>query len=97
MKLIQDGHRHWDRLLHAAGLLPRARVLQFNQTALAMDAAVNGQGFALVLRPFLSRQPLKAVWQAPEAGDPAAEQGFHVLWPARNGAAPAVARWLLSQ
>ncbi|MFW8633788.1 LysR substrate-binding domain-containing protein [Cribrihabitans pelagius] len=95
--LIQDGHRHWDRLLRDSGLNPRGRMLQFNQTALAMDAAVNGQGIALVPRLFLGGQPLEAVWQAPETEDHARDQGFHVLWPARSPAAAVVARWLLSQ
>lgn len=93
LTLIQDGHRHWDLLLRREGLSATGRMPQFNQTALAMDAAVNGQGIALVPRIFLGSQPLEVVWQAPRLGD----QGFYVLWPSAKGRAKAVVDWLLSQ
>ena len=91
--LIQDGHRHWDLLLRQQGLTATGRILQFNQTALAMDAALNGQGIALVPRIFLGGHPLDVLWQAPRLGD----QGFYVLWPGTKGQAKAVAGWLLNQ
>lgn len=91
--LIQDGHRHWDHMLRQEGLTATGRVLQFNQTALAMDAAVNGQGIALVPRMFLGSQPLEILWQAPRLGD----QGFYVLWPSAQGRAKTVVDWLLRQ
>ncbi|WP_035920252.1 LysR substrate-binding domain-containing protein [Leisingera aquimarina] len=91
--LIQDGHRHWDLLLRQESLTATGRVLQFNQTALAMDAAVNGQGIALVPRIFLGSQPLVVLWQAPRLED----QGFHVLWPSAKSRAKAVVDWLLRQ
>ncbi|OBY26444.1 LysR substrate-binding domain-containing protein [Leisingera sp. JC1] len=91
--LIQDGHRHWDLLLRQQGLTATGRVLQFNQTALAMDAALNGQGIALVPRIFLGSQPLAELWQAPRLGD----QGFYVLWPSTQGRAKTVVDWLLRQ
>ncbi|UWQ28676.1 LysR substrate-binding domain-containing protein [Leisingera sp. M523] len=91
--LIQDGHRHWDLLLRQEGLAATGRILQFNQTALAMDAAMNGQGIALVPRIFLGTQPLRILWQAPRQGD----QGFYVLWPSQKGRAKAVVDWLLRQ
>ncbi|QDI77649.1 MULTISPECIES: LysR substrate-binding domain-containing protein [Leisingera] len=93
LTLIQDGHRHWDLLLRQEGLTATGRVLQFNQTALAMDAAVNGQGIALVPRMFLGNQPLDILWQAPRLGD----QGFYVLWPSAQGRAKTVVDWLLRQ
>ncbi|KIC20007.1 LysR substrate-binding domain-containing protein [Leisingera sp. ANG-Vp] len=91
--LIQDGHRHWDLLLRREGLTATGRILQFNQTALAMDAALNGQGIALVPRIFLGGQPLDVLWQVPRLGD----QGFYVLWPSAASRAKAVVNWLLSQ
>ncbi|MEM8974478.1 MAG: LysR substrate-binding domain-containing protein [Pseudomonadota bacterium] len=45
--LIQDSHRYWERLLPEAGARLPSKVLQFNQTALALDAAANGQGVAI--------------------------------------------------
>jgi len=50
LPLIQDSHQHWDRLFNAVGIERSGHLLQFNQTALAMDASVNGQGFAVVPR-----------------------------------------------
>lgn len=93
LTLIQDGHRHWDMLLRQEGLEATGRMLQFNQTALAMDAALNGQGIALVPRIFLGGQPLDVLWQAPRLED----QGFYVLWPSAKGRAKAVVDWLLRQ
>jgi LysR family transcriptional regulator, glycine cleavage system transcriptional activator len=91
--LIQDGHRHWEHLLQQDGLKPAGRVLQFNQTSLAMDAAQNGQGIALVPKIFVADQPLHIVWQAPPMND----LGFYVVWPDRkNPARDRVADWLLS-
>ncbi len=91
--LIQDGHRHWDHLLRQEGITGTGRVLQFNQTALAMDAAMNGQGIALVPRIFLGSQPLTELWQAPRLGG----QGFYVLWPSSQNRAKTVVDWLLRQ
>lgn len=94
--LIQDGHYYWDQLLREAGLIATRRVLQFNQTALAMDAAMNGQGLALVPRIFLDGQPLQQIWQAPVIGD----AGFFVVWPrekTRSATRQSVVGWILSQ
>ena len=57
--LIQDGHRHWETLLGEHGIQPRHQVLSFNQTALAIDAAVSGQGYAVVPR-FISNEDLSS-------------------------------------
>lgn len=96
--LIQDGHRHWDRLLRQENLSAHGRILQMNQTSLAMDAAQNGQGIALVPRIFLSDPPPVIVWTAP----PSDNLGFYVVWPNENvprrkaAARDTVVNWLLS-
>lgn len=98
--LIQDGHRHWDRLCAEAAILPEGRMIQFNQTALAMDAAANGQGFALV--PWLlaaediARSRLAIVWR------PAALSGggYHLVYPDAADTRPfvdAVIGWVQSE
>lgn len=46
--LIQDSHKHWTSLLTEHDLKPRQQFLSFNQTALAIDAAISGQGFVVV-------------------------------------------------
>jgi len=47
-RLIQDSHRYWDQWLKEMKLQQAERVLEFNQTSLAIDAAMNGQGVTLV-------------------------------------------------
>lgn len=77
--LIQDGHRHWDPYLQA-NEGPTPRVLQLNQTALALDAAAGGQGIALAPRLLAAADVaagrLKVVWR-PDGSD---QQGFHLIF-----------------
>lgn len=95
--LIQDGHRHWEQnpLAHSA----RPRILQFNQTALAIDAARNGQGIALVPKIYLQgadAEQLDVIWNFAETD----MSGFfllRLLSRTQNAAQRAVADWLISQ
>jgi len=98
--LIEDSHKHWSRLFAANGLAAPRRMLQFNQTALAMDAAANGQGVALapalLLGPDLAQKTLIDIWRdaRTDAG------GFYVVVSdtARSGSArDAVVSWVLSE
>jgi LysR family glycine cleavage system transcriptional activator len=94
--LIQDGHRHWDRLLADATVRPR--ILHVNQTALAMDAAINGQGIALVPQLYLQSAEgcLTPLCTLPQQD----ETGFHILWalsPPPSTAQIKLRDWLLAQ
>lgn len=98
--LIQDSHGHWDALFESAGLAARHRVMQFNQTALAMDAAANGQGIALAPRLLLGAElaqgNLVELWRDTRSD----QNGFYVLWPDRgkpNPARDALIDWVLSE
>lgn len=99
-KLIQDGHNHWDRLFQEAGVKTHQRMLQFNQTALAMDAASNGQGIALapwlLLDADLTKGNLVALWQ-----DKRADQGgYFVVYPVSPRTIPArdaLIEWIFAQ
>ncbi|AOB26302.1 MULTISPECIES: LysR substrate-binding domain-containing protein [Bordetella] len=51
LPLLHDAHDHWPRYLRARGKLPGA---VFNQTTLALDAALAGQGVALACRAFVA-------------------------------------------
>lgn len=51
LPLLHDAHDHWPTLLHADKGLPGA---VFNQTTLALDAALAGQGVALACRAFVA-------------------------------------------
>ncbi len=98
--LIQDSHNHWDALLESAGVKPQNRIMQMNQTALAMDAAANGQGIALASRLLLNAEfaqgRLVELWQDTRAG----QSGFYVVWPEpkkANRARDAVIEWVLAE
>lgn len=51
LPLLHDAHHHWPAFLHLKAPLPGA---QFNQTALALDAALAAQGVALTCRAFVA-------------------------------------------
>lgn len=98
--LIQDSHNHWDGLFEEAGIRARHRVMQFNQTALAMDAAANGQGVALAPRLLVSAElaqgKLVEMWHDRRSD----QTGFHVICPELpkpNAARDAVIDWVLSE
>lgn len=112
LPLIQDGHRDWQKLMSTAHLTPQGPMLQFNQTALALDAARQGQGVALVpdlyLQPTDPESPadstLEVLWrpsrteQTTTSSD-TSEYGFYLLWsPARQRAEiTALRNWLRDQ
>lgn len=92
MPLLHDAHDHWPAYLKMPGKLPGAA---FNQTTLALDAALAGQGVALACRAFVAAD-LAAGRLVQVAGEswPAAPD-FHLL--RKRGphgkAAEAVWRW----
>lgn len=51
LPLLHDAHDHWATFLKVSGKLPGA---VFNQTTLALDAAVAGQGVALACKAFVA-------------------------------------------
>lgn len=96
-RLIQDSHRHWEGLLEDAGHKPDRPFLQFNQTALAMDAASLGQGIALVpdliLEGDLASNRLVSLWDI----EPRHLAGFHIVHPSGpNRTRDQVVAWMLS-
>jgi LysR family transcriptional regulator, glycine cleavage system transcriptional activator len=100
MNLIQDSHGFWERLLEQAGLSTRGRVVQFNQTALAMDAAANEQGIALAPRLLLdedlARGRLTVLWRVPNTDD----AGYYIVGPLSRALQPArdlVWDWIVSE
>lgn len=98
--LIQDGHNLWASLFEEAGLPARRRFTQFNQTALAMDAAAHGQGIALAPRLLLNAEleqgRLVELWQDGRAN----QGGYYVIYPSDRQANPArdaLINWLLAE
>jgi LysR family glycine cleavage system transcriptional activator len=99
-RLIQDNHNHWAALLGAAGLAVPVRMMQFNQTALAMDAAANGQGIALVPRLLaqadFTLEKLSVLWRNIQAD----RTGFYIIsepMPKPKPARHSVINWILSE
>lgn len=98
--LIQDYHWNWSRLFKSAGLKPPKGMLQFNQTALAMDAARNGQGVALTPDLLINADrydgDLVTLWRDPTPTDDA----FWLIYPkagrANRLARDALVDWLLA-
>lgn len=100
LKLVQDSHYMWQKLLDEAGVKPSSRMIQFNQTALAMDAAINDQGVALVPRLLLhddvAEGRLVVLWRNPCPD----QTGYFIVYPSAskpNPAREAVMRWVLSE
>lgn len=101
LKLIQDGHNHWKTLFTKAGLAVPDRLVQFNQTALATEAAAGGQGIALsprlLIQSDIEAGRLVDVWCPPAEPD----TGFFIVLPTGGGrrmvACEKVRDWLLAE
>lgn len=98
--LIEDSHHHWQGLFTAHEVKRPARMLHFNQTALAMDAAANGEGIALVpkllLHHDLAKEALVRIRQFPETD----QTGFYILWSKnkhQNSIHLSVINWIISE
>ena len=96
--LIQDGHNHWSSRFESAGIKSRHRIMRFNQTALAIDAAANGQGVALAPRLLVAAEleqgRLVELWRntRPDRG------GLYVVHPnIPNHARDSVISWVVSE
>ena len=99
--LIQDSHYHWDSILEDVGSSNSAKILQFNQTALAIDAAANGQGIALsplfLVAAEITSGKLVDLWQ-PKSNS--TESAYHLLSlksAPKNPAREKVIQWLLNE
>jgi LysR family glycine cleavage system transcriptional activator len=80
LPLLQDAHRRWDRLAQETGQRPTHAPLNFDRSALALDAAADGHGVAIaphhMIEADLRAGRLVEVWFPPE---PSGEHLF-VSW-----------------
>ncbi|GAB5438891.1 LysR substrate-binding domain-containing protein [Falsiruegeria mediterranea] len=98
--LLHDSHGLWPLYLEQLGVSPGPRAISFNQTSLAIDAAVAGQGVALANAPLVAdeieRGGLRQVFEVGLNADP----GFYVVAP-RHPRVPEPVRlmraWLLAE
>ena len=100
LKLIQDSHNYWQRLFEEEGLVLPRRMMQFNQTALSIDAAVNGQGVALapylLVHDEIKRGRLINVREIPMPD----RYGYYLVYPAKETLSEtlsAVIAWLRAE
>lgn len=77
LPLLQDAHRRWEKLIKATGHGDAHRLLNFDRSALALDAAIGGHGVAIaptyMIEADLRSKRLVEVWNDPE---PSGEQLF---------------------
>ena len=98
--LLSDSHGLWPLFLDRAGVEGRPRMMSFNQTSLAIDAAISGQGFALANPPLVSAELASGCLVQPLAEVLIDDLSFFIVTP-RTPRQPALVKqmrgWLLSQ
>ncbi|VVP86617.1 Glycine cleavage system transcriptional activator [Pseudomonas fluorescens] len=101
--MLHDAHDFWPQYL--AQLFPRhvqptAKNLRFNQTSLAIDAAVNGQGIALASMAFVHHDIRAGRLVQVFAQQLQLEKAFYLVWPRKgqqSSSLSEVKHWLKQQ
>lgn len=110
-RLLEDGHGPWRAEIGGTGLYESCRILAFNHSGLAIEAAIAGQGIALVpellVRRDLAQERLVALdglladEPTPAAPRTSPKRGYYLVFPkqaAANGAArDAVVSWIMGE
>lgn len=80
MPLLQDAHRRWEKLISATGHGNVHELLNFDRSALALDAAIGGHGVAIaptyLIEADLRAKRLVEIWVDPKPP----EDGLFVSW-----------------
>lgn len=99
-RLIDDAHRNWEKLIRHANLDDADKVLRFEQTSLAIDAALAGQGVCIAPRilveAHLARNELQLLHEIEFPDD----EGYYLLYPEGRDFGPrkrAMIEWLRRQ
>lgn len=100
LPLLQDAHRRWDRLVAETGLPARHGILNFDRSALALQAAAEGHGVAIaptfLVDADLAEGRLVQLWEDPHP----AEEDLLLSWPEPPRGAQAlrqVVDWILTE
>jgi len=100
LPLLQDAHRTWEALIEATGHRARHKLLNFDRSALALDAAIEGHGVAIaptyIVENDVLRKRLVELWVSPE---PPTGQLF-ISWSQEHVRQPDVHRiveWIASE
>ncbi|TDL74136.1 LysR family transcriptional regulator [Palleronia sediminis] len=80
LPLLQDAHRRWEKLILETGHGDTHKLLNFDRSALALDAAIGGHGVAIaptymVENDLLSKK-LVEIWVDPDPSD----DGLYISW-----------------
>lgn len=80
LPLLQDAHRRWEKLIHATGYGDANKLLNFDRSALALDAAIGGHGVAItptyMVENDLRSKKLVEIWVYPKPSD----DGLYISW-----------------
>jgi LysR family glycine cleavage system transcriptional activator len=101
--LLHDAHNLWPGFMETAlglDMAPEAKRVRFNQTSLAIDAALAGQGIALASKFLVESDLAAGRLIQPLSATLRGTADFYIVMPRRQrhpGPAEAVRRWLLSQ
>lgn len=98
--LLQDAHRRWERLIDASGHAGPHRILNFGSSALALDAAIQGHGIALVPTMMVETDAraghVTEIWQPPTASG----EFLFLSWPRQHAHDKPLRKtvsWILSE
>lgn len=98
--LLQDAHRRWERLISSTGYQAKNGLLNFDRSALALDAAINGHGIAIapsyMIEGDLAAGRLIESWRNPESSG----EYLFLSWAQQNSVSDPVNRtvnWILSE
>ncbi|SLN65678.1 LysR substrate-binding domain-containing protein [Ruegeria meonggei] len=98
--LLNDTHGLWPLFLERAAVEGKARVMNFSQTSLAIDAALSGQGVALANEALVSAELVSGQLVQPLPEVLIEDLGFYVVTP-KHPRQPALVTamkdWLLTQ
>lgn len=80
LPLLQDAHRRWEKLIRETGYGDTHKLLNFDRSALALDAAIGGHGVAIaptyMVENDLRLKKLVEIWIDPDPSD----DGLYVSW-----------------
>ncbi|GFE49594.1 transcriptional regulator [Roseobacter cerasinus] len=80
LPLLQDAHRRWEKLIQATGYGDTHKLLNFDRSALAIEAAIGGHGIAVaptyMVEADIQSKRLVDVWIDPEPS----EERLFISW-----------------
>lgn len=80
LPLLQDAHQRWEKLIHKTGYGDTHKLLNFDRSALALDAAIGGHGVAIapsyMVENDLRTKKLVEIWVDPDPSD----DGLYISW-----------------